>query len=104
MASVLDNQADVLLLRELEPSCYIVCASNVDRVHRKIAVHASSILAERSTRVVLPVRILDGRGVFDTSVALENSAGTSETETYCGSGVSHSAWMLRHVSTSYKAP
>jgi hypothetical protein len=70
MASVLDHQANVLLLCELDPGRYIVCVGNVDRVLRKVAVYASPVWSEGTTRVVEPVRILDGCRVFDTFVVI----------------------------------
>jgi hypothetical protein len=103
MASILDHQANVLLLCELDPGRYIVCVGNVDRVLRNVAVHASSVLTERAARVVEPVRILDGRWVLKASVVLAKSAGRSEADTHCGSGLVQVAWMLRH-STLYRAP
>jgi hypothetical protein len=68
MASILDHQANILLLCELDPGRYIFCASNVDRVLRNVAVYASSVLrSERAARVVEPVRIRDGRWVLNAS-------------------------------------
>jgi hypothetical protein len=104
MASILDHQANVLLLCELDPGRYIVCVRNVDRVLRDVAVHAASVLAERAARVVEPVRILDGRWVSKASVVLAKSAGRSEADTHCGSGMVQVAWMLRHATSSYNAP
>jgi hypothetical protein len=86
MASILDHQANVFLLCETEPGRYIVCVSNVDRILRKVAVHASSVLSERAARVIEPVRVLNGSWVLNTLVVLEKSAGRSESHTYCGSG------------------
>jgi hypothetical protein len=81
MASILDYQTNVVLLCELDPGRYIFCASNVDRVLRNVAVHASFVLrSERAARVVEPVRILDGRWVLDASGILAESARRSETD------------------------
>jgi len=104
MASILDHQANVLLLRELDPGCHIVCVGNIDRVLRNVAVHTASVLSERAARVVEPVRILDGRWVLEASVVLAKSAGKNEADTHCGSGLVQVAWMLRHLTSSYKAP
>lgn len=104
MAGILDHQANVPLLCELDPGRYVVCVRNVDRVLRNVTVHASLVWSERTARIVEPVRILDGRWVLDTQMMLEKRAGGSEAGTYCISGSFQPAWMLRHVSTSYKAP
>lgn len=66
MTGVLNNQANVLLLCKLDPGRYIVCVGNIDRVVRDVTVYTACVGSERATRVVEPVRVLDGCWILPT--------------------------------------
>ena len=66
MTGILDYQANVFLLCKLDPGRYIGSVGNVDGVVRDVAVYTACVGSERATRVVEPVRVLDGCWILPT--------------------------------------